>query len=230
MPYNTNVSTPARQGSPLSMRMRMRMRMDAQVRLTPPLPRNSSSPRSRGAGSRTRHEMIPCDCCVRVSRWRQARLSVKRTRQSGFLFQPRGSELTQMRLLGHMRTLDDAQAWPACKAAALCGGRRQRELGVLLPGCSRMPLQWVDSRAEPCSLAKLKQVRGAPTPSVLGYWVGVRRLFHIDIFLTASRMVLPQDPSTEKRTGGTCDAPACREADRLASESSIFARAVQCEP
>ena len=30
--------------------------------------------------------------------------------------------------------------------------------------------------------------------SVLGSWVGVRRLFRLSLFLTASRMVLPQDP------------------------------------
>ena len=33
--------------------------------------------------------------------------------------------------------------------------------------------------------------------SVLGSWVGVRRLFHLSLFLTASRMVLTQDPSTD---------------------------------
>ena len=33
--------------------------------------------------------------------------------------------------------------------------------------------------------------------SVLGSWVGVRRPFHLSLFLTASRMVLPQDPSTD---------------------------------
>ena len=33
-------------------------------------------------------------------------------------------------------------------------------------------------------------------PSVLGSWVGARRLSHLSLFLTASRMVLPQDPST----------------------------------
>ena len=32
---------------------------------------------------------------------------------------------------------------------------------------------------------------------VLGSWVGVRRLFHLSLFLTASRMVLPQDPCTD---------------------------------
>ena len=31
---------------------------------------------------------------------------------------------------------------------------------------------------------------------VLGYWVGVRRPFHLSLFLTVPRMVLPQDPST----------------------------------
>ena len=49
--------------------------------------------------------------------------------------------------------------------------------------------------------------RRAPTPPtfrtasppfglVLGYWVGVRRPFHLSLFLTAPRMVLSQDPST----------------------------------
>ena len=33
--------------------------------------------------------------------------------------------------------------------------------------------------------------------SVLGSWVGVRRRFHLFLFLTASRMVLPQDPGTD---------------------------------
>ena len=34
--------------------------------------------------------------------------------------------------------------------------------------------------------------------TVLGSWVGVRRPFHLSSFLTASRVVLPQDPSTRK--------------------------------
>ena len=32
--------------------------------------------------------------------------------------------------------------------------------------------------------------------AVLGSWVGARRPFQLSVFLTASRMVLPQDPST----------------------------------
>ena len=32
-------------------------------------------------------------------------------------------------------------------------------------------------------------------------WVGVRRLFHRSVFLTASRTVLPQDPSTDSLGG-----------------------------
>ena len=32
----------------------------------------------------------------------------------------------------------------------------------------------------------------------LGSWVGVRRLFHLSLFLTASRMALPQDPSRRR--------------------------------
>ena len=35
--------------------------------------------------------------------------------------------------------------------------------------------------------------------SVPGSWVGVRRPFHLSLFLTASRMVLPQDPSTDPK-------------------------------
>ena len=34
-------------------------------------------------------------------------------------------------------------------------------------------------------------------PVVLGSWVGVRHLFHLSLFLAASRMVLTQDPSTD---------------------------------
>ena len=34
--------------------------------------------------------------------------------------------------------------------------------------------------------------------SVLGYWVGERRIFHHYLFLSASRMVLPQDHSTDR--------------------------------
>ena len=32
---------------------------------------------------------------------------------------------------------------------------------------------------------------------VLGSWVGVRNVFHLSLFLSASRIVLPQDPSTD---------------------------------
>ena len=40
-----------------------------------------------------------------------------------------------------------------------------------------------------------------PSPQllVLGSWVGERRLFHLDLFLNASRMALPQDPSTDPK-------------------------------
>ena len=41
--------------------------------------------------------------------------------------------------------------------------------------------------------------RRAPRPGVLlvlGSWVGVRRLFHLSLLLTAPRVVLPQDPRT----------------------------------
>ena len=44
-------------------------------------------------------------------------------------------------------------------------------------------------------------VRSVPSPQllVLGSWVGERRLFHLYLFLTASRMALPQDPSTDPK-------------------------------
>ena len=42
------------------------------------------------------------------------------------------------------------------------------------------------------------------TRSVLGYWVGVRRPFHHSLFLTAPRMVLPQDPSTDHSGSSPC--------------------------
>ena len=39
----------------------------------------------------------------------------------------------------------------------------------------------------------------SPQLLVLGYWVGVRHLFHLSLFLTASRMDLPQGPSTDPK-------------------------------
>ena len=53
--------------------------------------------------------------------------------------------------------------------------------------------------------------------STLGSWVGVRRLFHLYLFLTASRMVLPQDPrstnASRRRSRGitiACQCPLTR--------------------
>ena len=37
-----------------------------------------------------------------------------------------------------------------------------------------------------------------PQLLVLGYWVGVRCLFHLTLLPTASHMALPQDPSTDQ--------------------------------
>ena len=42
---------------------------------------------------------------------------------------------------------------------------------------------------------------------VLGYWVGVWRLFHHSLFPSASRVVLPQDPSTESTRSFALDGP-----------------------
>ena len=41
--------------------------------------------------------------------------------------------------------------------------------------------------------------------SVLGSRVGIRRLFHLSLFLTASRMVCTQDPSASAGRGGVAD-------------------------
>ena len=41
--------------------------------------------------------------------------------------------------------------------------------------------------------------------SVLGYWVGVRRPFHLSLFLTASRVALSQDPSTDPKCATTAE-------------------------
>ena len=64
--------------------------------------------------------------------------------------------------------------------------------------------RWVHEH--PARLRGVGRIRGTqparPPPwksaasRVLGYWVGVRRPFHLSLFLTAPRMVLPQDPST----------------------------------
>ena len=46
---------------------------------------------------------------------------------------------------------------------------------------------------------------GARIVVVLGSWVGVRRILHLSLLLTASRMALPQDPSTG--ADGALDGP-----------------------
>ena len=45
---------------------------------------------------------------------------------------------------------------------------------------------------------------------VLGSWVGARRLFHLSLFLTASRMDLIQYPRTVLAAGAATAAPAAQ--------------------
>ena len=65
--------------------------------------------------------------------------------------------------------------------------------------CSRpeSPLPQVAAAEEPTAAAGTGASAELHTRSVLGSWVGVRRLFQLSLFLTAPRMVLPQDPSTD---------------------------------
>ena len=62
---------------------------------------------------------------------------------------------------------------------------------------------------------------------VLGSWVGVRRPFHLSCFLTTSRMVLPQDPSTTSPQHRTaCELPCLRRRhSRGSAWNAISARA-----
>ena len=57
-----------------------------------------------------------------------------------------------------------------------------------------------------------------PHGSVLGTCVGVRRFLHLSVFLTASRMVLPQDPST---THYCCAAPLTHVRTALFASRSV---------
>ena len=59
----------------------------------------------------------------------------------------------------------------------------------VLAGCAAL-------RASP-HVRKVDDPNGELFCLVLGSWVGVRRLLHLSLFLAASRMGLPQDPSTD---------------------------------
>ena len=65
-------------------------------------------------------------------------------------------------------------------------------------------------RARVVALSRDQERRGVcadwAARSVLGSWVGVRRLFHHSLILTASRMVLPQDASTTQAVTRRCGA------------------------
>ena len=69
---------------------------------------------------------------------------------------------------------------------ALAGGAKQQAPGVLM----------VSGHTADAFRARLG--KGFLALLVLGSWVGVWRLFHHSLFLSASRVVLPQDPSTRQ--------------------------------
>ena len=64
----------------------------------------------------------------------------------------------------------------------------------------RYLLRWVDRPQDPwlegalwaAALILCSFGQAVPPRAVLGSWVGARRLFHIPVFLTASRVVLPK--------------------------------------
>ena len=60
-------------------------------------------------------------------------------------------------------------------------------------GAESSEFKWESSYNTMCELGGIDAL-------VLGSWVGARRPFHLSVFLTAPRMVLPQDPSTRERT------------------------------
>ena len=68
-----------------------------------------------------------------------------------------------------------------------------REAAFMLFGLAtdECVLYYVNSKASPTTVLEVPDVCVFSSP-VLGSWVGVRRLFHRSLFLTASRMVLPK--------------------------------------
>ena len=58
-----------------------------------------------------------------------------------------------------------------------------------------------------------------PPLLVLGSWVGARHPFHLPLFLTAPRLVLPQDPSTTGADGVTLRASSDCSGEEFERES-----------
>ena len=81
-----------------------------------------------------------------------------------------------------------------CSGAGACCIRQRRPTLPTLRcrgNTETMPMQAPEREA--------REGRGVPPDSrrlVLGSWVGAGRHFHLSLFPSASRMVLPQDPST----------------------------------
>ena len=76
-----------------------------------------------------------------------------------------------------------------------CGGGASlscRPRGSPAPTCSPSPLLHPATQ----KAAPEHGATSSPQLLILGSWAGVRRLFHLPVFLTASRMALPQDPGT----------------------------------
>ena len=109
------------------------------------------------------------------------------------------------------------------QATAARPGPRVLSRALLTPQAdpgSRYRLLQEHFKSGPWAKARRKGAR-YPRP-VLGSWVGVRRIFHLSLFLTASRMVLPQDPSTD------VSAPPTRSYPRAQAEAQpLFDEAQQ---
>ena len=86
--------------------------------------------------------------------------------------------------------------------------RRRGSLRVIVkahrvdrPGGLNRVLRAVQERAPDERIELLPRPAAGGRLLVLGPWVGVWRPFQLSLFLTASRMALPQDPSTKGLTG-----------------------------
>ena len=67
--------------------------------------------------------------------------------------------------------------------------RGEEELGAVGVGAGVSHGQQAGPVVQPATLRTIR--------TIIGYWVGVRRPFHLALFFTVPRMVLPQDPSTD---------------------------------
>ena len=79
-----------------------------------------------------------------------------------------------------------------------CIGTKGHSIGKYVPNGRDCPYRW--GHFGPQIKASHSGDRVASYDAValvLGYWEGVRRPFHLSLFITAPLMVLPQDPSTD---------------------------------